>query len=97
MAHPLRIQRKRSKGFQLPDNAVYVGRPSRWGNPYRAEQCSSGATGAVECFRILVESEPETIAEIKRELKGKLLACWCPLDKPCHADILAEIANEEIC
>lgn len=32
--------------------------------------------------------------EIKRELKGKDLVCWCPLDKPCHADLLIEIANE---
>ena len=28
-----------------------------------------------------------------RELRGKDLACWCPLDKPCHADVLLEIAN----
>lgn len=28
------------------------------------------------------------------KLKGKNLACWCPLDKPCHADILLKIANE---
>jgi len=27
------------------------------------------------------------------ELRGKDLACWCPLDKPCHADVLLEIAN----
>ena len=28
-----------------------------------------------------------------RFLRGKNLACWCPLDKPCHADVLLEIAN----
>ena len=27
------------------------------------------------------------------ELRGKNLACWCPLDQPCHADVLLEIAN----
>jgi hypothetical protein len=27
------------------------------------------------------------------ELRGRDLACWCPLDKPCHADVLLEIAN----
>lgn len=32
-------------------------------------------------------------ARVKAELKGKNLACWCPLDGPCHADILLEIAN----
>lgn len=28
-------------------------------------------------------------------LRGKNLACWCPLDQPCHADVLLEIANKE--
>ena len=34
-----------------------------------------------------------THAEIRAELRGKDLACWCPLDSPCHADVLLEIAN----
>jgi len=31
--------------------------------------------------------------EIRRELGGHDLACWCRLDQPCHADVLLEIAN----
>jgi hypothetical protein len=92
-AHPLRIQRKRTAGYKMPSDAVYVGRPTKWGNPYKAEECAGAEVSAVKCFRILVESEPETIADIQRELKGKKLACWCSLDKACHADVLAEIAN----
>ena len=34
-------------------------------------------------------------AKIRAELKGKNLACWCPLDAPCHADILLRLAVEE--
>ena len=34
-------------------------------------------------------------ADIRTELAGRDLACWCPLDQPCHADVLLEIANEE--
>ncbi|MGN6554026.1 MAG: DUF4326 domain-containing protein [Verrucomicrobiota bacterium] len=34
-----------------------------------------------------------TLADIKRELRGKNLACWCKLGQPCHADVLLEIAN----
>ena len=34
-----------------------------------------------------------TVETIQRELRGKDLACWCPLDAPCHADVLLEIAN----
>lgn len=33
------------------------------------------------------------MASAKRELRGKNLACWCPLGKPCHADVLLEIAK----
>ena len=38
---------------------------------------------------------PVTIEDVKTELRGKDLACWCPLDQPCHADVLLEIANGE--
>ncbi|KMS57958.1 hypothetical protein V473_07255 [Sphingobium cupriresistens LL01] len=45
-----------------------------------------------------VESEARRsviLAEIAN-LRGKNLACWCPLDQPCHADVLLEIANAPI-
>lgn len=35
MTQPKRIQRKRSKGWKMPEGAVYVGRPGKWGNPFR--------------------------------------------------------------
>lgn len=90
---PERIQRKRTKGWRLPENTVCVTRPGRWGNPYKAHEFTTGAKGAVMAFRVLVESEEETVAEIRQELHGKNLACFCNLDKPCHADVLLEIAN----
>jgi hypothetical protein len=34
-----------------------------------------------------------TSVDVRRELKGKNLACWCPLDGPCHADVLLRVAN----
>ncbi|TAL43871.1 MAG: DUF4326 domain-containing protein [Salinibacterium sp.] len=34
---PKRIQRKRTKGWRMPENTVYVGRPTMWGNPYKAD------------------------------------------------------------
>ena len=37
--------------------------------------------------------EPTTVEDVRRELRGKTLACWCAIDKPCHADVLLEIAN----
>jgi hypothetical protein len=36
---------------------------------------------------------PSIAQDARAELAGKDLACWCPLDQPCHADVLLEIAN----
>jgi hypothetical protein len=36
------------------------------------------------------------VGQIRAELAGKDLACWCPLDKPCHADVLLELSNEAV-
>ena len=35
-----------------------------------------------------------TVDDVKRELRGRDLACYCPLDEPCHADVLLAVANE---
>lgn len=93
-----RIQRKRTKGWRMPEGAVYVGRPSRWGNHYRVGADYDGtpmtADDAVWYFRRFLEKVmPEWIQDARAELRGKDLACWCPLDQPCHADVLLEIAN----
>jgi len=37
---------------------------------------------------------PYDVEDVQRELRGKALACWCPLDGPCHADVLLKLANE---
>ena len=37
MSGPVRIQRRRSKGWRMPENCVYVGRPTRWGNPFKLD------------------------------------------------------------
>jgi hypothetical protein len=110
-----RIQRKRTKGWRMPPNTVYVGRPTKWGNPWTPanvskvvivkqpnapQQFESGGTATVaECvvyYRedILDGSIGLSAEEIQNELRGKDLACWCPLDKPCHADVLLELANK---
>ncbi len=89
---PKRIQRKRTKGWTMPKDAVYVGRPTIFGNPLTtAEQFRNWlngqkATGAGGLRRISLMSRIH-------ELRGKDLACWCPLDHHCHADVLLEIAN----
>jgi len=89
---PVRIQRKRAKGWKMPPNTIYVGRPTMWGN-YAAD--GSHKTYAVAAFRCWVDSHasPTWRGRARIDLRGKNLACWCPLDQPCHADVLLEIAN----
>lgn len=86
----------------MPEDAVYVGRPTVFGNPYRVQACGGGAVEAVGLFDRLVRSKDRgpwqrlaSIALIRSELRGKDLACFCPLDLPCHADVLLEIANAD--
>jgi len=74
-------------------NGVYVGRPTKYGNPFR-----SGRGGTrdevIAAYEKWIRSKPELMAQAKAELKGKNLICWCaPLR--CHADVLLKIANEE--
>lgn len=44
-------------------------------------------------FRPEMVSGYPSPSEIRDALAGKDLACWCPPDQPCHADVLLEIAN----
>jgi len=104
---PQRIQRKRTKGWRMPENAVYVGRPGRYGNPFAVGEqkwihrdndgaaliiTPATAQDAVNSFREFYASNP-LMQKGAKELAGKDLACWCPLDQPCHADVLLEWAN----
>ena len=102
---PVRIQRQRTRGWRMPEGVVYVGRPTRWGNPYRGNSPVS-TRSALVAFRYQLTaaledpygSEPIDIefrimAERLTDLRGRHLACWCPLDQPCHADVLLELAN----
>lgn len=91
---PKRIQRKRTKGWRMPEGAVYVGRPTRWGNPFTVTP-DHDAKACVREFRHYVLGRLSSgVGYPLRELRGKDLACWCPLDQPCHADVLLELANQ---
>ncbi|MDP1877996.1 MAG: DUF4326 domain-containing protein [Actinomycetota bacterium] len=130
---PERIQRKRTQGWRMPEGAVYVGRPTKFGNPFevfRTECCGfwdvrddngvaylvdhrvahdlggepwSRAFAQGEAVRLFAEDlthwfggslkNDEGLASAITGLAGHDLACWCPLDVPCHADVLLELAN----
>lgn len=93
---PKRIQRQRTQGWRMPENTVYVGRPSRWGNKFVVDGKLT-AREATQAFEVWL-TNAFTPAERKSwlaPLRGKNLACWCKPGDPCHADVLLRWANEE--
>jgi hypothetical protein len=128
---PVRIQRRRTKGWRAPEGAVYVGRGSKWGNPCTqvrmpaldgSEWEHEGRLGktsgqhhayvhpdktitshlvqdatreqAVAMYRCFIGQRPSLAEAARTELAGRDLMCWCPLDEPCHADVLLELARQ---
>jgi hypothetical protein len=89
----VRVLNKRARDAYQHQLAIYIGRPTRWGNPYR-EGVDGTRAEVIAKFEELVRGTPWLLAAVKKELKGKDLVCWCaPL--PCHGDVLLRIASEE--
>jgi hypothetical protein len=70
-----------------------------WGNADVNLRPVSSREGAVisfrHCYQFPLSDDPYVpdVDEIRSELAGRDLACWCPLDQPCHADVLLKIAS----
>ena len=62
---PVRIQRKRTRGWTMPPGAVYVGRPSMWGNPFRVGVYSDNQAECVEMFRWCLSKFPVPLDRIE--------------------------------
>lgn len=79
---------------RLPPGAVYVGRAaphfprSRYANPFPVKV--HGLEESLRLYRQHAESFDRD--RLRAELAGRDLACWCPLDQPCHADVLLVLA-----
>ena len=89
---PTRIQRRRTKGWRKPDGVVFVGRPTKWGNPVRVGRDVKTKLEAVAAYKNWLLAD-KTIQNSLHELRGKQLMCWCATNEPCHADVLLELAN----
>jgi len=110
---PERIQRRRTRGWRMPEGARYIGRPTRYGNPWRITQAEDGwlivhatqpPVGPIPSrdsadrllltlYRDHLDHHPELVAQARRELAGKDLACFCAVNAPCHGDLLLAAAN----
>jgi hypothetical protein len=90
---PRRVQLQRRRGWRMPANTVKVDRSTRWGNPFRIGAGMSREE-SIARFRAWISAAErvDVRAAVRTELRGRNLACWCPLDQPCHADVLLDIA-----
>ena len=69
---------------------VYIGRPSKWGNPFPLED-ESERLDVIEKYARWVSHQPKLMADL-HELRGKVLGCWCA-PKPCHGDVLVDLVR----
>jgi len=108
---PQRVQLSRAKGWRMSPNAIKVDRTTRWGNPFvvgvhgtRAECVRYYELMIGGFLTVSMENVEAQQAYIEwgidhiEELRGKNLACWCPLPKAgesdiCHAAVLLRAAN----
>ena len=71
---------------------VYIGRPSKWGNPFKVGEDGTRQE-VIEKYRNWIQTQPDLLAELDT-LKGKILGCWCK-PKPCHGDVLVELLEHD--
>lgn len=88
---PVRVQLRREPGWRKPPGAVSVARPHRFGNPYRDDDAEVAVARYVDA--LATGRLPYSLADVRAELHGRDLLCWCRPGQPCHADALLAIAN----
>jgi len=81
----------------VPRDAVYIGRGSRWGNPYSHQDVDgtipvNTRDDAVNEYELYLSQNPDIVQRAKDELKGKNLVCYCAPAR-CHGDLLLSVAN----
>ena len=81
---------------KLPENTKKVSRPSRWGNPFKLKQHGGEYTleSSLAKYQSWLDIQLEKNIDFLRPLYGYDLGCFCPLDSPCHADILLSFIHE---
>jgi hypothetical protein len=106
---PRRVQLRRAKRWRMPANTVKVDRTTLFGNPFSVKEYGhdravalhrawlTGTSIGKELPKELLQTR-RAVLEALPALRGKNLACWCPLPghgKPdiCHAALLLELAN----
>jgi len=79
---------------------VFIARPTEWSNPFSSKPYSQAKfkvdnkAQSLYQYSVWVLSQPELLEKIRKELKDKVLGCWCAPKKRCHGELLAAIAND---
>jgi hypothetical protein len=92
---PKVLNRHRLIAGPLPPEAIYIGRGTKWGNPFKIdEDCTREQ--AIRYFRHWVGevTQMQLIADARRELRGFDLVCSCK-PQACHGDMWLKIANSD--
>ena len=82
------------------DYDVYIGRPSKWGNPFshhegtNAEFKVGSRAEAIQQYEKWILDQPQLMSSLI-ELRGKTLGCWCS-PKPCHGNILSKMVERYV-
>lgn len=91
---PQRIQMSRQHPWRRRyPNVVKVDRTTKWGNPVPGVGVRACRRHREVPYALHHGDLKITVADVRRELAGRDLACWCGLDQECHADVLLEVAN----
>jgi len=85
-----KVLNARQVGKLSTADRVYVGRPSKWGNPFVIGRDGS-RDEVIARYRAWIVRQPALMAALP-ELRAKSLICWCSPNR-CHADVLIELAN----
>lgn len=77
--------------FRKSDYDVYIGRPSKWGNPFEIGRDGTRRE-VIKKYKEWIMTQPKLLDDL-HELKGKTLACWCSPNR-CHGDVLVELVKD---
>jgi hypothetical protein len=91
----MRIQRKSFTDYSWAKNpnAVYIGRPTIYGNPYSADKY--GRSACLRLYRQWLQNKLTKDPKFLDPLKGKDLVCFCALHEECHADVITEFLTKQ--
>jgi hypothetical protein len=91
-----RFQASRGKGSRNPEGGIRVSRPSIFGNPFKTGTRAEKKQQFADWLTHGPDSDKarRRILDNLDRIKNRPLGCFCPLNEPCHADVLLELITK---